>query len=420
MQFARSARALTPARVRTKTENAVGAAAPARRRWRASGTVPDRTMLHKAPTAADIKLASKQPTMWRWRSTEAARKGFITEQEGLGGAVVHGSYDHLGDEVEIPSFLRVPKTASIIGAPMSWGQPRAGTDQGSQILRSCGLEDNLLSLEWRIDDKGDLEFDEPSRNDPAVDPKKVKGLAKNCYTVGKGLKKIHDKVFEAASQKEFALILGGDHSISAGSVSAILRARPDTGIIWVDAHGDLNTPESSPSGNMHGMPLGLLLGLMDPTLLPGFEWFKDVPKLSPEQIVFVGLRDLDSEERKVIREKNITAFSMHHVDRYGIGHVMEMAIDSLRKPNGELRPLHLSYDIDAVDPEIAPSTGTLVRGGLNFREAHYVAEAVSNTGMLGSMDLVEVNPKLAPGPESEMTAALGMALISSAMGSRII
>ncbi|GBG29097.1 Arginase [Hondaea fermentalgiana] len=425
-------RTLTPvaaaSRARTRVKPAVGAAAAARRRWRVSGAVTDRTALRKTPTANKREQASTQPITGepprRWRSTEAsaqhAKHGFNPEQMGMGGAVVHGNYDHLGEEVEVPPFLRVPKTASIIGAPMSWGQPRAGTDQGSQILRACGLEDNLLALEWRIDDKGDLEFDEPTRNDPAIDPTKVQGLAKNCFTVGKGLKKIHDRVYEAAKEKEFALILGGDHSLSAGSVSAILRARPDTGIIWVDAHGDLNTPETSPSGNMHGMPLGLMLGLIDPTLLPGFEWFKDVPKLNPEQIVFVGLRDLDAGERKIIRDHKITAFSMHHVDRFGIGNVMDMAIESLRKPDGSMRPLHLSYDIDAVDPEVAPSTGTVVRGGLNFREAHYVAEAVGNTGMLGSMDLVEVNPKLAPGPESEMTAALGMALISSAMGARII
>jgi len=337
------------------------------------------------------------------------------EAPGLGSAPIHAHYDRLGYDVGTPDFLTIPKTVSIIGAPMSWGQPRAGTDHGSQMLRDCGLEGTLLGLEWRIDDQGDLEFDPPKRGDPQIDRKVIKGRAKNSYCVGRGLKKIHDSVYRAAMLGEFALTLGGDHSIGAGSVSAILRARPDTGIIWVDAHGDLNTPETSPSGNMHGMPLGLLLGLTDATKIPGWEWFADVPKLDPSQIVFVGLRDLDSGERDVIIEKNIKAFTMFDVDRFGIGKVMEMATKHL-----EGRPLHLSYDIDAVDPELAPATGTVVRGGFNFREAHYIAEAVSATNRLGSMDLVEVNPKLSEDDESEATAHLGMALIASAMGSRIL
>jgi len=339
-------------------------------------------------------------------------------RQGLGAAIVHSNYEHRGEEFTPAPFLKHPQTVRVIGAPMSYGQPLAGTDQGAQILRDCGLESTLASLEWRVDSVADLVFEEPKIDDPAPDPGRYH--AKNCYTVGKALEIIHNEVYKAVEDDEFALILGGDHSISAGSLAAILRKRPETGIVWVDAHGDLNTPETSPSGNMHGMPLGLMLRLIDPTVLPGFEWFEDVPRLSPDQISFVGLRDLDEAERKVIKEFGITAYTMHHVDRYGIGAVMEMAIENLRMDDGILRPLHLSYDIDSVDPQEAPSTGTVVRGGLTFREAHYVAESVSNTGMLGSMDLVEVNPKLTLSNESEMTAELGMALIASAMGSRII
>ncbi len=363
-----------------------------------------------------LSTAATAPT--NDESTEA----FQQERLGMGAAVIHSHYDRLGiDGAGVPDFLKVPKTVSVLGAPMSWGQPRAGTDHGPQILRDHGLEGTLLSLEWRIDDQGDLTFDAPTRNDPVINAKDISGgRAKNSYCVGKANKKIHDHVFKAASNGEFCLVLGGDHSISAGSVSAILRVRPETGIIWVDAHGDLNDPSNSSSGNMHGQPLGLLMRLIDPTLIPGFEWFADVPTLKPEQIVYVGLRDLDEPERKVIREKKIKAFTMQHVDKYGIGKVMDMAFEHLKLPDGTPRPLHLSYDIDAVDPELAPSTGTVVRGGFNFREAHYIAEAVSETGCLASMDLVEINPKLRPGPESEMTAQLGMAIISSAMGSRIL
>ena len=168
------------------------------------------------------------------------------------------------------------------------------------------------------------------------------------------------------------------------------------------------------------MPLALLLGLVDVNLLPGFEWLKNVPTLHPEQLVFVGLRDLDKGEREIIVKKGIKAYTMHHVDHYGIGRVMDLAVEHLSLADNTIRPIHLSYDIDAVDPDHAPSTGTVVRGGFNFREAHYIAEAAGSTGMLQSMDLVEVNPTLAPGEEAELTCHLGMALIASAMGSRIL
>jgi len=279
------------------------------------------------------------------------RKTSFPEVEGIGSAIIHSHYDYLSDGFITPPFLKEPRTVGVVGAPMSWGQPRAGTDQGAKMIRDYGLEDAVLGLEWRLDDHGDLTFDEPASNDPRPDKKVLNGRAKNSYCVGKGLKKIHDAVFEIAEKKQFALIVGGDHSISAGSVAAILKARPNTGILWIDAHGDINTPLTSPSGNMHGMPIGLLMKLVDPTLIPGFEWMKDTPKLDPQQIVYVGLRDLDTEERKVIKELNIKAYTMQHVDRYGIGGVMKRALDHLRLPDGSLRPLHLSYDIDAVDPE---------------------------------------------------------------------
>ena len=356
------------------------------------------------------------PCAWRRAvSSGSQQEGFHQELQGLGSAAIVSHYERPGIDVGYPAYLCTPKTVSVLGAPMSWGQPRAGTDMGSKILRDSGLEKTLLGLGWRVDDQGDLKFDAPKREDPTLDRKKLRGNAKNAFCVGQGNKKISDAVYRAAMAGEFALTLGGDHSIAAGTVAGVLRARADTGIIWVDAHGDLNTPETSPSGNMHGMPLGMLMGLVDPKLVPGWEWLADVPKLRPEQLVYVGLRDLDDGERQAIRALHIKAFTMFEVDRWGIGRVMEMVLQHV-----EGRPLHLSYDIDAVDPEYAPSTGTVVRGGLNYREAHYVAESVSYTNMLGSMDIVEVNPKLTAGPESEATANLAMALVASAMGSRIL
>ena len=278
----------------------------------------------------------------------------------------------------------------------------------------------LASLEWTVVEKGDIQFDEPKLSDPQPDERVIGGRAKNCYSLGKALEKVYRSVKESLEKGEFALTLGGDYSIGLATVAAVISVRPQSGIIWADAHADLNIPATSPSGNMHGMPLGLLMGLMDTSLLPGFEWLNEVPLLKPEQIVFVGLRDLDKAERSVITELGIKAYTMHHIDHYGIGKVMDYAVEHLTLSDGTIRPIHLSYDIDAVDPAEAPSTGTVVRGGFNFREAHYVAEAASSTGRLGSMDLVEVNPTLAPGVEAELTCSLGMALIASAMGSRIL
>lgn len=276
----------------------------------------------------------------------------------------------------------------------------------------------LESLEWVVDERGDIEFDEPSPNDPqptACHPDK----ARNCYSLGKALEKVYREAKKCLEENKFVLNLGGDHSIGLATSAAAISVRPDSGILWVDAHGDLNTPETSGSGNMHGMPLGLLMKLYDSKLLPGFEWLDEVPALKPENLVFVGLRDLDKPEREIIRNKNIKAYTMHHVDHYGIGKVMDLAIAHLTHSDGRIRPIHLSYDIDAVDPAEAPSTGTVVRGGFNFREAHYIAEAASSTGSLQSMDMVEVNPSLQP-DDADVTSHLGMALIASAMGSRIL
>jgi hypothetical protein len=162
----------------------------------------------------------------------AGAKLFDNEREGLGGASIHGNFTHLGEDVKVPEFLRQPKTASIIGCPMSYGQPKAGTDQGPMMLRDAGLHKTLAALEWRVNERGDLKFDPPTPSDPQFDEEKYGGKARNSFAVGNALKKIHDAVYGAVKDDEFALVLGGDHSLSAGSVSAVLRARPETGIIW--------------------------------------------------------------------------------------------------------------------------------------------------------------------------------------------
>ncbi|KAI2500049.1 Arginase family [Fragilaria crotonensis] len=310
-----------------------------------------------------------------------------------------------------------PKTVSILGAPMTYGQPFVGTDTGPLLLREGGLRNMLTSLGWRVDDIGDIDFEQIAHR--AI--KTAIPSARNCGIVGAVNEHLSKVVEEKIFDGRFPLLLGGDHSIGIGSLAGVLRARPNTGVLWVDAHADLNTPAISESGNMHGMPVGLLMEGVAPDFseLPGMSWLIDGPRLSPDSLVYVGLRDVDVAERNIIRKLGITAFTMHDIDHYGIGAVMDMALGQLLKDDPN-RPLHLSYDIDAVDPFLAPATGTAVRGGLNFREAHYVAEAMAMSGNLASADLVELNPTLADGKGAEDTVELGLQIITSMMGKSIL
>ncbi len=296
--------------------------------------------------------------------------------------------------------------------PLSFGQPKGGTDQGPALMRKRGVGRYITDLEWRLDEQGDVKFDPPSREDPVS-----KSGLKHSYAVGNACHKLARRVRQVAQDGNFSLVVGGDHSIALGSVSGVLKARPETRVLWVDAHADINTPSTSPSGNLHGMPVAFLLKLIGQDI-PGYEWLDDYPTMRPDQIAFVGLRDVDPGERSLIAELGIRAYSMYDVDRYGIGPVMEDCLQHLSPDND--KPLHLSYDIDAVDPDIAPATGTMVRGGFSLREAHYIAERLAETGMLGSMDIVEVNPMLTNADGATITADLGVALVASALGNRIL
>lgn len=287
-------------------------------------------------------------------------------------------------------------------------------DSGPKLLRERGLGPMLSQLGWRVEDTPDLIFDSASHSNAADPPN-----ARNSALVGHGCSLIATAVESKMQDGRFPLILGGDHSISLGSLTGILKTNPDTGIIWVDAHADLNTPDTSGSGNFHGMPLGLLMnhpdGEYDFSSLPGFDYLVDGPRINPKQLVYVGLRDVDRMERVWIRKLGIKAFTMTDVDYLGIGEVMKQALDHLRG-----RPLHLSYDIDSVDPILAPATGTKVRGGLTYREAHFVAEFIAQSGDLASAEIVEVNPTLSNDDGASETVELGLQLITSFMGKSII
>jgi arginase len=318
-------------------------------------------------------------------------------------------------------FLSGP-VLNLIQAPVALGQGLEGVDEGPGILIQNGLIEQIESLGWKIGSKTEIDIHDLRWNSPeAKIPAHQTGVNIKFPTeLGETCRELAGLTQKSNSEKAFTLTLGGDHSVAIGSIGGALLARPHLGVIWVDAHGDFNTPATSPSGNIHGMPLTFLTGLMQHYKLPSFNWLKNF--LKPEQLVLVGIRSIDPEEKALMKSWGVNVFSMTEIDRYGIGEVMERAKAILLK-NGD-RPLHLSYDIDAVDPHFAPSTGTRVRGGLNYREAHYIAESLSETGALVGMDLVEINPRLgyvdpAHRSEKNITVEIGLELIGSALGKRI-
>lgn len=333
------------------------------------------------------------------------------------------------------SGVREPFTVAVLGAPVSLGQPLDGVELAPAALRAGGLRRAVTGTGWRWADRGDVAAPAPRAGDPRGDDH-----ARNALAVGRACEAIADAVAADAAAGHFVLTLGGDHSVAMGSLAGVLRARPSAGVLWVDAHADLNTPDASPSGNMHGMPLAFLLRLVQPAGVPGCAWLASAPPLDPSALAYVGLRDLDAAEKAAIRRLGIFALTMHEVDRWGIGRCAEMALAHLTAHGP--RPLHLSLDIDAVEPALAPSTGTAVPGGLSYREAHYLCEAAAETGLLGSMDVVEVNPLLRPdaaaghaasgaaparsvppaadGGAPNATVALAVELVASALGKTIL
>ena len=363
------------------------------------------------------------------RRNYSSTTSLLSKGSGLGN--VHDQMLPTADAAQKTLLFRHtarPLTVSVIGSPMTYGQPFVGTDSSPTLLREAGLLTSLSALGWRVHDQPDIDFNAIGNSIPPGEYAKERPDAKHSLLVGSGCRHLADAVEAELMSGRFPLILGGDHSIGIGSLAGILRARPSTGVIWVDAHADLNTPEMSESGNMHGMPIGLLMeGLVkDHNEIPGLEWLakksdqvSNPPRLRADSLVYIGLRDVDRAERAVIRDLGIKAFTMYDIDRYGIGGVMEKALEHLLGKNPS-RPIHLSYDIDAVDPIHAPATGTAVRGGLTYREAHFIAESVSKSGALASVEIVEVNPSLSDGDGGEETVELALGLLTSLMGKSII
>ncbi|KIY43908.1 arginase [Fistulina hepatica ATCC 64428] len=301
-------------------------------------------------------------------------------------------------------FILSPKTAAVVGCPFS----KLGVDRGPIRLVQAGLVDQLVELGWNVKFDGHHQFEElDEENDPPI------GILKNPRLVSRVCQAVSTVIAGHGKKGELPVTLGGAWQ-AMGTISGTLEAYPDACVVWVDAHADINTIETTTSGNMHGMPVSFLLGIG--SKLPEYAWVK--PLLKPERLVYIGLRDVDAGEKRILRDCGIKAFSMHEVDKYGIGKVVEMALDHVN-PKREL-PIHLSFDVDALDPTVAPSTGTPVRGGLTFREGHYICEAIYETGLLAALDIMEVNPSLADEVSVEQTVAVGCSLVRSALGETLL
>jgi arginase len=297
----------------------------------------------------------------------------------------------------------------LIGVSLDLGGNRRGVDMGPSAFRIAGLSERLSSLGMTVVDEGDLVAPIPEVKSFG-DPKKkyIREIARVC-------EKLYKTSFAALEKGGLPLVLGGDHSLASGSVAAsadfVRREQKPLGLIWVDAHGDINTPATTNSGNVHGMPLASLLG-PEPAELSRIAGFS--PKVSPEHTVLIGIRNLDAREKEILRASGTRVFTMKDIDRSGIASVVEQALALAGK---DTAGIHVSFDLDVCDPTIAPGVGTPVKGGLDYREAHMVMEMVADSGLLRALDLVEVNPIL---DDRNMTAILGAELASSALGQKII
>jgi arginase len=298
---------------------------------------------------------------------------------------------------------------AIIGAPLDLGQGRRGVDMGPSALRVANLNGRLAALGYTVEDLGNINVDQAEAS-PEGDSR-AKYLAQIASSCGR----LAGLVGDTLAGGGVPLVLGGDHSVAAGTVSGVSQffhqRNESIGLIWLDAHADMNTPESSPSGNVHGMPLACIVGLgpLELTSLFGYK-----PKVAPRNTAIVGLRDVDQTERPNVRKSGVHAFTMRDIDERGLRSVMEEAV---RLACEGTAGFHLSLDMDFVDPRDAPGVGTPVRGGVTYREAHLAMEMICDSGHMLSLEVVEVNPVI---DEVNRTADLAVELLMSALGKRIL
>ena len=307
------------------------------------------------------------------------------------------------------SDSKAKKGVAVIGVPLAYGASMAGVELGPAALRVAKLNRRIRQLGYKVRDLGDLEVEEDETTPDAGD--KLKHLRE----ISSACAELAQKAEEVLTAAELPLILGGDHSIAIGSISGFAsycRKREEKpGLIWFDAHADMNTPETSPSGNIHGMPLAVLLGYGAPQLtnIANFS-----PKLDPALCVHIGARDIDRDERELVRKLGIRFITMREIDERGMSACMDEALEIAARASGGYA---VTFDVDALDPGDAPGSGTLVRGGLTYREAHLAMEKIAEAGGMRSLEVVEINTAL---DVNNKTAELGVELILSALGKTIL
>ncbi|HWW18092.1 MAG TPA: arginase [Candidatus Saccharimonadales bacterium] len=297
----------------------------------------------------------------------------------------------------------------IIGVPMDLGASRRGVDMGPSALRVAGLQARIKQLGLQVEDIGNISVKQPE--EMSYGEKRAKYLAE----IADACKDLAGIVEKSLDENMMPVVLGGDHSIAAGSLSGVAahfkKKEKKIGLIWLDAHGDINTPESSPSGNVHGMPLAAAMGY-GATELVELQGFK--PKVEAQNISLVGIRDLDSQERKLAKKSGVHVFTMRDIDERGMREVMS---DALKYAMDDTDGISVSLDMDFVDPSDAPGVGTPVRGGVTYREAHLAMEMLADTEAMVSLEVVEINPVI---DEHNRTALLGVELVLSGLGKKIL
>ncbi|XBW35928.1 hypothetical protein QEN19_001500 [Hanseniaspora menglaensis] len=315
------------------------------------------------------------------------------------------------------------RMCKIVLAPFNGGQPHGGVDLGAEYMMKHGLKQQIEEiLKWNtevLDPLNGVNL-EQLKAEADEQEKETKPKIKRADFVSMANKKIYETCKNDISKGEFQLTLGGDHSIAIGSIAGLLSRYPDAGIIWIDAHADINTVNTTESGNLHGCPVSFLANMDRKDWPKSFDW---VPEnlLATDKIAYIGLRDVDAGEKKILRDNNIKAFSMYHVDRYGINSVVEQAIAHVSKGNKDC-PIMISYDVDAIDPEASVQcTGTKVDYGLNNREALFLCERICETGNVVALDVVEVNPSLgADETEILKTVAMGCSIVRCTLGETLL
>lgn len=298
---------------------------------------------------------------------------------------------------------------SVIGAPLDLGAGRRGVDMGVSALRVANLRGRLQALGYQVEDLGNVGVEQQeSHPEGPANARYLPQITQTCT-------RLAETVEGSLRRSRFPLVLGGDHSVAIGTIAGVSQhfhaQGKKVGVIWIDAHADMNTPETSPSGNIHGMPLACSIGIgpRELTHINGFS-----PKVEPRNVVLVGIRDVDQLEREHVKKSGVRAFTMRHIDERGLTAVMREAIEIATDGTAAF---HLSFDVDAIDPQEAPGVGTPVRGGLTYREAHLAMETICDCNSMASMEVVEVNPVI---DEANRTAVLAVELIMSAMGKRIL